>query len=109
MAKEKANWWDDPEQAEQAGGGDEIEGWETGTLFMGTLIRMRKGDYGFLLDARDDAGVMHTFGCPSMLASHLEGVAGGSYVRIECTGEKDTGKKSPMKTFKVTVRKPVKV
>jgi|SRR6185436_2356061 len=109
MAKDKTNWWDDPEQAEETGGGEMIEPWETGTVFVGTLTRMRKGDYGFLMDVRDESGKLRTFGVPTILSSRLEGVPTGAFVRIECTGSVDTGKGNPAKTFRVHVRKPVKV
>lgn len=75
----------------------EIEGWETGKVFEGTLIDVRDGNLvnengtkAKLLHALDKEGKERILGCPTTLANRFERVEGGKRIYIICTGKQKT-------------------
>lgn len=63
-----------------------IHTWEAGTVAKGTLLDIRKGQYGPLFDIELEGGEVQTWACPAILASRVRRIPTGSAIYVRCTG-----------------------
>jgi len=82
----------------------DIEKWEAGVEVSGSFMELRDGQFGKLLDLRDEEGVVRTYGAPTMLAGLLKNVESGTDIMIECVGKMRTSKGQDAWDFRLYTR-----